>query len=100
MSTFQTEMFSSKPIIPMRPPKYIKNPPVKKVVRIRKYDHHCTGDFELNLTATPVDEPKLHGYRCFLTCSACQKIVGEMDLPHGFHRPTEYERFINTIEED
>ena len=100
MGTFQTEMFASKPIIPMRPAKYIKHPPARKVARIKKYDHQCQDNYELHLTASPHNGPKIIGYDYFLTCTVCKKVVGELFLPHGLEKMKEIHRFIDTIERD
>lgn len=100
MGTFQTEMFASKPIIPMRPAKYIKHPPARKVARIKKYAHQCRGDYELHLTAKPHNGTDVIGYDYYLTCTTCKKIVGEMLLPQGLDKMREIHRFIETIERD
>lgn len=100
MGTLNGNMFAGKPIIPMRPPKYIKNPPRSKAVRIKKFKHeNCPGN-ELILKARPANGPEFIGYYYYLTCAECKKTVGEMRLPHGLDKAIEINKFIAQIGRD
>lgn len=99
MSTLQTDIFASKPIIPMRPAKYIKNPPKRRIARRIMKRPHLKGcaKKDIHLTCTIINKPDRIGKEYYLTCKTCKSLIGKMFLEHGANYNLEINNFIQFV---